>query len=57
MELYAGIDLLSNNSVVSVLDEQDRTVSSVPSKSLIAMVFIAACTIPSGVRGLLKERT
>ena len=24
MELYAGIDLHSNNSVVSVLDEQDR---------------------------------
>jgi len=26
MELYCGIDLHSNNSVVSVLDEQDRTV-------------------------------
>jgi transposase len=26
MELYAGIDLHSNNSVVSVLDEQDRCV-------------------------------
>ena len=26
MELYAGIDLHSNNSVVTVLDEQDRTV-------------------------------
>ena len=26
MELYAGIDLHSNNSVVSVLDEHDRTV-------------------------------
>ena len=26
MELYAGIDLHSNNSVVNVLDEQDRTV-------------------------------
>ena len=26
MELYAGIDLHSNNSVVLVLDEQDRVV-------------------------------
>ena len=26
MELYAGIDLHSNNSVVTVLDEEDRTV-------------------------------
>ena len=26
MELYAGIDLHSNNSVVSVLDENDRVV-------------------------------
>jgi hypothetical protein len=25
MELYAGIDLHSNNSVVTVLDEHDRT--------------------------------
>jgi hypothetical protein len=25
MELYSGIDLHSNNSVVTVLDEQDRT--------------------------------
>jgi len=26
MELYAGIDLHSNNCVVTVLDERDRTV-------------------------------
>ena len=26
MELYAGIDLHGNNSVVTVLDEQDRTI-------------------------------
>ncbi len=26
MTLYCGIDLHSNNSVVAVLDEQDRTV-------------------------------
>ncbi len=27
MKLYAGIDLHSNNSVVSVLDEQDRIIA------------------------------
>jgi transposase len=26
MELYVGIDLHGNNSVVTVLDEQDRTI-------------------------------
>jgi transposase len=57
MELYAGIDLHSNNSVVSVLDEQDRTVyAKRPPNDLDAIVaLLRACA--GALRGAAVEST
>jgi len=45
MELYAGIDLHGNNSVVTVLDEQDRTVYAkrVPNDLDAIVASLRAC--------------
>ena len=47
MELYAGIDLHSNNSVACVLDEQDRTVfAKRPPNDLASIVDVLQVSCP-----------
>jgi transposase len=57
MELYAGIDLHSNNSVVTVLDEQDRTVYAkrLPNDLDAIVASLRACA--GALRGVAVEST
>ena len=57
MELYAGIDLHSNNSVVCVLDEQDRTVFAKRLPNDLAAIIAALRSCAGPVRGLAVEST
>ena len=57
MELYAGIDLHSNNSVVSVLDEQDRTVFAKRLPNDLATIIAALRACAGAVRGVAVEST
>lgn len=57
MELYAGIDLHSNNSVLLVLDEQDRTVFAkrLPNDLAAIITALRACAGP--MHGVAVEST
>ncbi len=57
MELYAAIDLHSNNSVLTVLDEQDRTVFAkrLPNELAAIVAALRACT--GTMRGVAVEST
>jgi transposase len=57
MELYAGIDLHSNNSVVSVLDEQDRTVFAKRLPNELAAIVAALRGCPATPVGVAVEST
>lgn len=57
MELYAGIDLHSNNSVVTVLDEQDRTVFAKRLLNDLAAVVAALQSCAGTLRGVAVEST
>lgn len=57
MELYAGIDLHSNNSVVTVLDEQDRTVFARRLANDLAAIVAALRSCAGTVRGVAVEST
>ena len=57
MELYAAIDLHSNNSVVSVLDEQDRTVYAKRLPNDLGAIVAALRACPGTVRGVAVEST
>lgn len=57
MELYAGIDLHSNNSVVTVLDEQDRTVFAKRLANDLAAIIAALRSCAGTVRGVAVEST
>ena len=57
MELYAGIDLHSNNSVVSVLDEQDRCVYAKRLPNDLAAIIAALRSCAGTVRGVAVEST
>jgi transposase len=58
MELYAGIDLHSNNSVVTVLDEQDRTIFAKRLPNDLATIVSAALRSCAGtLRGVAVEST
>ena len=57
MELYAGIDLHSNNSVVTVLDEQDRTVFARRLTNDLAAIIAALRSCAGTVRGVAVEST
>ena len=46
MTLYCGIDLHSNNSVVAVLDEQDRTVYEKRLPNDLETITEALCIYP-----------
>lgn len=57
MELYAGIDLHSNNSVVTVLDEQDRTVYAKRLTNDLAAIIVALRSCAGTVRAVAVEST
>ena len=57
MELYAGIDLHSNNSVVTVLDEQDRTVFAKRLANDLTAIIVALRSCAGTVRGVAVEST
>jgi transposase len=57
MELYAGIDLHSNNSVVTVLDEQDRTVFAKRLPNDLAAIVAALQSCAGPLRGVAVEST
>jgi transposase len=57
MELYAGIDLHSNNSVVTVLDEQDRTVYAKRLPNDLGAIVPALLACAGSVRGVAVEST
>ncbi|GAA0751195.1 IS110 family transposase [Ideonella azotifigens] len=57
MELYAGIDLHSNNSVVSVLDEQDRVGFAKRLPNELAAIIVALRSCPSTPVGVEVEST
>lgn len=57
MELYAGIDLHSNNCVVTVLDEQDRTVYAKRLPNDLGAVLAALRGCAGTMRGVAVEST
>lgn len=57
MELYAGIDLHSNNSVLTVLDAQDRTVYAKRLPNDLAVIEAALRACCGEMRGVAVEST
>jgi transposase len=57
MELYAGIDLHSNNSVVTVLDEHDRTVFAKRLPNDLAAITGALRSCAGALHGVAVEST
>ncbi len=57
MELYAGIDLHSNNSVLTVLDGQDRTVYAKRLTNDLAAIIAALRSCAGTLRGVAVEST
>lgn len=57
MELYAAIDLHSNNSVLVVLDEQDRAVFSKRLPNDLATIVAALRSCAGTLRGVAVEST
>lgn len=57
MELYAGIDLHSNNSVVTVPDEQERPVFAKRLPNDLATIVSALRSCAGSLRGVAVEST
>ena len=57
MELYAGIDLHSNNSVLTVLDEQDRRVVANRGAHDLTAIIAALRSCAGAVQGVAVEST
>ena len=57
MELYAGIDLHCNNSVVSILDEHDRTVFAKRLPNDLAAIIEALRSCAGTLHGVAVEST
>ena len=57
MELYAGIDLHSNNSVVSVLDENDRVVYAKRLPNDLQAIIAALRSCSGNLNGVAVEST
>lgn len=57
MELYAGIDLHSNNSVLSVLDEADRTVYAKRLPNDLGAIIAALRSCAGTLHGVAVEST
>jgi transposase len=57
MELYAGIDLHGNNSVVTVLDEQDRTIYAKRLANDLDLIVAALRSCVGTLHGVAVEST
>jgi transposase len=57
VELYAGIDLHSNNSVVTVLDATDRTIYAKRLPNDLEMIVTALRSCGETLRGVAVEST
>ena len=57
MKLYAGIDLHSNNSVVSVIDEQDRVVAEKRLPNEIEGIVVLLAAFKRALVGVVVEST
>jgi len=57
MKLYAGIDLHSNNSVISVLDEQDRLVAEKRLNNELERIVLFLAEFKQALEGVVVEST
>src|SRR5438477_3487482 len=57
MKLYAGIDLHSNNSVLAIIDEQDRVVFQGRLPNDIERIVFALASFQQGLVGVVVEST
>ena len=57
MKLYGGIDLHSNNSVVVLLDEEDRAVYEKRLPNDLGYLLLELAPYPGRVDGLVVEST
>ncbi|MFB1489647.1 MULTISPECIES: hypothetical protein [unclassified Thiocapsa] len=57
MKLYGGIDLHSNNSVVALLDEEDRVVYRKRLANDAALVLESPAPYREAITGLVVEST
>jgi len=57
MELYAGIDLHSNNSVIAVIDEQDRVVFQKRLPNELERILVALASFKQWLIGVVVEST
>ena len=57
MKLYAGIDLHSNNSVVSVIDEQDRVLFEKRLPNELERIIVALMAFKEALVGVVVEST
>ena len=57
MELYAGIDLHSNNSVLTVLDEGDRAIYQKRLPNVLADIVAALASCQGTIKGVAVEST
>jgi len=57
MELYAAIDLHSNNSVLVVLDAEDRTIFAKRLRNDGAEIVPALRSCPGNLKGVAVEST
>src|SRR5678809_280789 len=57
MKLYAGIDLHSNNSMVVVIDEQDRVVFQDRLTNELARILLALASFKQWLIGVVVEST
>ena len=57
MKLYAGIDLHSNNSVVAIIDEQDRVVLQKRFPNELERILLALASFKQWLVGVVVEST
>ncbi len=57
MKLYAGIDLHSNNSVIAVIDEQDRVVLQKRLPNELERILLALASFKQWLAGVVVEST
>ena len=53
MKLYAGIDLHSNNSMVAIIDEQDRVVLQKRFANDLKQILLALASFKQSLRGVV----
>jgi len=57
MELYAGIDLHSNNNVLVVLDESDRVIYQKRLPNVLSDIMPALASCQGTIKGIAVEST